>query len=608
MLWAAVCPAADTPSPVAPPPCSASGKAPACQAPAEDLKAARQAFGRGLKLEKSRNEDLEKREKAFYEFEEASRLVPGNVEYLRARELARQDLAREYLERGNGDLLDGRQVEAMAEFQTALNLDPQNEFAQQRVNDALGPMPARSANPPQVVASADVLKVKPLDAPHDIHYRGDSRGLLTAVAASFGLTVIFDDSFPNRQVRFDLDNADFATTMQAASAVTKSFSVPVEDTVLYVALDNPENHRLFDRMGMRSFYVPGGPSPQELNELLTSLRTLFDFKFAAQNAQSSTITVRGPKPALEAATQFLAQLNSPRPEVMFDLKVFQVSHTYMRQLGLHVPDNFNLFNIPASALAALAGQNVQSLINQLIASGGINQAGNQTISALIAQLQSQANSLFSQPLATFGGGLTFFGLSLDQLSPVLSMNESSVRQLNHVQLRASQEKDATFKLGERYPILNATFSPIANSSAISAVLGNQSYTPPFPSVNYEDIGLTVKAKPVVHHNSDVAVDLELQFRTLGTTVTNGIPDILNREYKGGILLKDGEQAAVAGMITKSEERSLTGLPLFGGIPGFSVLTGQSSKQEEDDELLILITPHVLLDPERLETPEIWIGN
>jgi general secretion pathway protein D len=238
---------------VAPPPCSASGKGPACQAPAEDLKAARQAFGRGLKLEKSRNEDLENLEKAFYEFEEASRLVPGNVEYLRARELARQDLAREYLERGNGDLLDGRQVEAMAEFQTALNLDPQNEFAQQRVNDALGPMPARSANPPQVVASADVLKVKPLDAPHDIHYRGDSRGLLTAVAASFGLTVIFDDSFPNRQVRFDLDNANFATAMQAASAVTKSFSVAVEDTVLYVALDSPENHRLFDRMGMRSF-------------------------------------------------------------------------------------------------------------------------------------------------------------------------------------------------------------------------------------------------------------------------------------------------------------------------------------------------------------------
>ena len=100
---------------------------------------------------------------------------------------------------------------------------------------------------------------------------------------------------------------------------------------------------------------------------------------------------------------------------MLDLKVFQVSHTYMRNIGLHVPDNFNLFNIPASALAALGGQNIQDLINQLIASGGINQAGNQTISALLAQLQGQQNSIFSQPLATFGGGLTLLGLSLDQV-------------------------------------------------------------------------------------------------------------------------------------------------------------------------------------------------
>jgi type II secretory pathway component GspD/PulD (secretin) len=420
--------------------------------------------------------------------------------------------------------------------------------------------------------------------------------------------VIFDDPFPSHPVRFDLENADFRTAMQAASQVTKSFCVALEDTVLFAAVDNPENHRLFDRMGLRSFYIPGGASPQELNELLTALRSLFEFKFASLNAASSTITLRGPKAALEAATQFLDQLNRTRPEVILELNVFQVSHTYMRQLGLHVPNTFNLFNIPASALAALAGQNIQSLINQLIASGGINQAGNQTISALLAQLQSQANSIFSQPVATFGGGLTFFGLSLDQLSPVLYMNESSVRQLNHVQLRASQDKEATFKLGERYPILNASFSPISNSSAIAQVVGNQSYTAPFPSVNYEDIGLTLKAKPLVHNNADVALELDMEFRTLGTTVTNGIPDILNREYKGGILLKNGEQAAVAGMITKSDEKSLNGLPLFSGIPGFNVLTGESSKQEEDDELLILITPHVLLDPERPESPEIWIGK
>jgi type II secretory pathway component GspD/PulD (secretin) len=157
------------------------------------------------------------------------------------------------------------------------------------------------------------------------------------------------------------------------------------------------------------------------------------------------------------------------------------------------------------------------------------------------------------------------------------MNESSIRQLDHVQLLASQDKDATFKLGERYPILNASFAPIYNNSAIASVIGNSSYTAPFPSVNYEDIGLTLKAKPSIHDNSDVAVELEIEIRTLGSSITNGIPDILNREYKGGILLKPGEQAVVVGMVTQSDSRTISGLPLFSTIPGFGLFTSQHSK-------------------------------
>ena len=76
--------------------------------------------------------------------------------------------------------------------------------------------------------------------------------------------MIFDDSFPSRRVRFDMENADFATAMQAASAVTKSFSVALEDTVLFASADTAENHRSYDRMGMRSFYIPGSNAPHGL--------------------------------------------------------------------------------------------------------------------------------------------------------------------------------------------------------------------------------------------------------------------------------------------------------------------------------------------------------
>jgi len=198
------------------------------------------------------------------------------------------------------------------------------------------------------------------------------------------------------------------------------------------------------------------------------------------------------------------------------------------------------------------------------------------------------------------------GLTLDQLAGMLNFNESSATSLQHVTLRASQGKEATFKVGERYPVLNASFAPIASSAAISGVLKNQSYTPPFPSVNYEDLGLTFKAKPTIHRNSDVGLEVTVQFRALGTGSVNSVPIINQREYTGGIILKDGEPAAIAGLLTASDQRSIDGLPTFANIPGFGVLTSQHSRQEMDDELLIVVTPHLLRDPSHEDPPPIWL--
>jgi type II secretory pathway component GspD/PulD (secretin) len=200
------------------------------------------------------------------------------------------------------------------------------------------------------------------------------------------------------------------------------------------------------------------------------------------------------------------------------------------------------------------------------------------------------------------------GLSLDQLSAALSMNQSSVQQLDHVQLRASQAKEATFKLGSRYPILNSSYGLGISNPLISKALGNLASNSVFPTVSYEDIGLTLKAKPLIHRNSDVAMELELEFRTLGAMAANGNPIISNREYKGGILLKEGEPAVVAGMITESDQKSMSGLPVFSTIAGLGALASQRTHQEEADELLILITPHIVRSPESSESPEIWIGK
>ena len=163
----------------------------------------------------------------------------------------------------------------------------------------------------------------------------------------------------------------------------------------------------------------------------------------------------------------------------------------------------------------------------------------------------------------------------------------------------------TTATGDAIPILNASFSPAFNSAAISSVIQNNSFQTPIPSFNYEDIGLTIKAKPVVSGNNDIGLNLEVQFRTLTGQSLNGVPVISNREYKGSINLMDGEPAVVAGSVTHNEQRNLSGIPGLGSVPGVNQIMTSNSKQFDEDELLIVITPRVVNRAENQNT-EVWV--
>jgi len=594
--------AADHPQSVLTLPCAqvAPGD-PGCNPSKADLKKAKAAFSKALKLEKQKHID-----EAYQEFDTAARLVPRNIDYLTALAVTREAVASEHVRKGNEDLEKGLPVEAQAEFRSALNADPEDRFAQQRLQDSLkewAPVPNAGA---RVLQDSGVLRVIPKEEHHVFHFRGDSRELLTQVAHTFGITATLDESVASRHVHFDLDDAGFHTAMQAACDVTGTFWAPLSQDQILVAKESQENRRLFQRMALRTFELSFATTPQDVQEITNLLRTIFDIRFVQAQAQSGVLTVRAPVQVLEAATQFLENFGKTRPQVLLDIQVFEIDHQLTRNLGLHLPNNFNLFNIPAAALVALGGQNIQSLINQLIAGGGINQANSQAISGLLAQLGGQGqNSIFSQPLATFGGGLTLMGLSLDTLAAQLSLNESWVRQLNHVTLRAAQGNEATFHFGQRYPVINASFAPIFNTAAISQVLQNGSFQAPIPSFSYEDLGLEIKAKPVISLNSDVDLGLEMQLRNLAGQSLNGVPVIANRQYKGSISLQNGEPAVVASSLTLSEQLSMTGIPGMGFVPGLNQVMTTNSKTEEQDELLVVITPHVV-NLEQSQSAEIWL--
>ena len=563
------------------------------QESSKDLAEAKREFAAGVKLK-----DSGKLEAALDRFEQAAKLNPRSVDYVTAREVTRQELVMAALDRGNRAMLQQKEVVAMAEFRRALEYDPNNDFARQRLGESMAG-DIQAANPAlRVAEKSEEIVLQPAAAAHDFHYRGDAKTLLTQIAKAYGVSALFDDSVPPRRVRFDIEEANFATAMEAATRVTKTFWITLSANQMYFLTDTIENRRNFERMSIRTFYLSDLVTPQELVEVVNILRVVLDLRFVVQDNAESTITIRAPQTLLDAAAQLLGNMVAARPEVVLDINAFEISHSFLRQLGTALPTQFTLFNISPQLIAGL-GAGAQNLINQLIASGGINQANSQAIQALLAQLQqSTQNPILQNPFATFGGGLTLMGLSAGGTGATVNfnLNTSDVRILEHVTLRTTQNSAATMKIGERYPIVNATFAPIYNSGAIASVLSNQSYIAPFPSFNFEDLGLTLKATPVIHADKDVTLKVELQFRSLGASTVNGIPIINNREYSGTITAKDGESSVVAGMISTADSRNLMGYPFLSRVPGLTYGFSEHDKNLNDDEVLIVISPRIMRRP------------
>lgn len=601
--WAVLpCPAADD-APVSAPIISCGNGVPGgtnCVPSKKDLKEARRAYERGLKLEEGKSF-----QEAFAAFDEASRLVPDNMQFFGAREVAKSQLVFQHTERGDAMLSNAQREVAAAEYRMALKLDPDNDYVQGRLTEALRDNDvAPAAGIPELLSDAYEIHLLPRPERATFHYSGDVKTLFSELASAYGLAVEFDDSVQTKQVRFYVDDVDFFTALNLACRVSKTMWTVLDTRQMLIAADTSENHKQFDRMSLATFAVPGASTPQEATEMVTSLRNICDFQ-KISSGQIGTVEVRAPQATLEACTKLLQQLTGQRPQVALDIKIYQVSHNFTRDIGLHVPNTFNLYNIPVAALAALGGQSITSLVNQLISSGGINQAGSSALSGILAQLQGGQSGIFSQPLATFGNGLTFSGLSLDHLTAALSLNESWSNSLSDATLLTGQGKEATFHLGERYPILNASYAPIYNSPQISQVLGNQSYVAPFPSVSYEDLGLNLKATTAIHGDDEVSLKLDLQVRSLTGASANGVPVIANQEYQGSIRLRDGEPAVVAGEITTNDQYAIAGIPGIAAIPGLNQVLLDNNKMKEYDELLIMITPHITANRNR-KTDEIWV--
>ena len=220
-----------------------------------------------------------------------------------------------------------------------------------------------------------------------------------------------------------------------------------------------------------------------------------------------------------------------------------------------------------------------------------------------------SSTQFTNLLGTLGtyAGAPLLGVYLGSGATFnLSLNSSEARLLDTVQLRAGDGQDAEFRAGTRYPIETGIYSSglsgtntsalagltingVSVSSLLSQYAGSTSAT--VPQIQYEDLGLTLKATPQVLRTGNVAVKLDFKIETLGSGSINSLPILNNRQLTSTISIPNGKTALLASQVSRSELGALSGLPGLNDLPGFAGT--DVSKDRSHTELIITLTPHVV---------------
>jgi len=402
----------------------------------------------------------------------------------------------------------------------------------------------------------------------NLNLKSPPRILFDQVARIYGLDVVFDGDYPPTAppISFQMDDADYREALRALQAATASFVVPITNKVFLVAKDTQQKRNDVEPAVSVVINIPQAISAQETQELARSVQQVMDLRNFAIDTAHKIVLLRGPISKVRPAQRLFEDLLTYRPEVSVDLQFIEVTRSELTTLGLQLPSEFSFASMT-------------------------------DIFHNVPNLQTGVNYLL------FGGGASVFGIGLADVQVLAKFNKGNAHTLLDTSVRSLDGMPATFHVGDRFPVLTSGyFGPPASSQ------GGTVYTPP-PSFNFEDLGISVKLTPRVHGIDEVSLDIEAEFKVLGSESFNGVPVISSRKLVSKVRLRDNESAIVAGMMNSSEARSISGLAGLSQIPGLGALIRRNEKSHDSSEVIIVLRPRLLsLPADESVTRSVWVGT
>ncbi len=533
----------------------------------------------------------------------------------------------------------GKLEEALAEFERAYGVDPSSDIAAQEIqrtkemierNKGNGSSPNAQAAEDKTLTPAELARkqtkertdallpvpeLKPLNNDLiDLKMNNQRpRIMFETVGKIAGINVIMDPEYDTQQTiraqSIDLSRTTLEQALDQLAVLTKSFWKPLSPNTIFVTVDNPTKRREYAEQVVKVFYLSNVTTPQEMQEMLTVLRTVVDvqkvFSFTAQNA----LVVRADADTMALVEKLVSSLDKPRPEVVVDFMVLEVSSTHIR----NITAAFGSTGITTNAIFAPRP--------------GITTPGIQTSTgAGSTTTTTGTTSTTTTPPTTGTGGVTpgtptSTNVPLSALSHISSadysltnlpgaafealLNDSATRVLQSPQIRAVDNVKASLKIGDKVPTATGSFQPGVAGVGVSPLVNTQ--------FTFLDVGVNVEVLARVHENNEVSLHMDLDVSQVKDRINLGgvdEPEISQNKATADIRMRDGEVNLIGGIIQQTDSKQTTGIPGLATIPLLGRLFSGENTEKDKTELVIALVPHIVRAPDITESDlrEVAAGN
>ena len=502
---------------------------------------------------------------------------PNNIKYKIALETARVQASRKHYDEAKKHLSANDLQKAAEEMEIAANYDPSNRSAaddlaiirrriqaqkdEQSQRERLDEMKARAQARDD---GAGALAAQQRPDHHELPRHEPPEDPGEPREARRRVNVLFDEGFRDKKTDAVLTGVSFEQALDRLTFVNRLFYKVLDQNTIIIVPESRQKRTSYDELALRTFFLRNA----EINDVVNLVKALAKIQTVAGNPSLGAITVLGTVDQIAMAERIIDANDKARGEVVVEVQILEVNRNNLKQWGI------DLSNYTASATLSPTGAQGE------VANGLLN------IRAHLLSSLNLADWVVSIPSTIFVRFL---------------QTDSTARILAAPKLRAAEGKKAELKIGTEVPI------PVTSYTV--GVGGGQVGGGYFPatSFQYRNVGVTLALTPRVAASGDITLEMAAEFSLLGADRNVGsesnpinVPTFLTRNVTGVLRLRDGETGLIGGLLQSIENASFSGAIGMNSIPMIGKLFGNRSKQTDEQEVVISITPRIVRAPKLTE--------